>query len=195
VTLHTSTANHVEAAIMEDEILPHEHIDARRRRSDMPTTTGGAKLDIAATRTQLSDTIDELEEKVSSTVDGVKRKVDAVGLVKRHPWPALAAALVAGIALSASGADRRAARATKRAAKRAPDTAKRGASSAAAGLSHLTSAAIERIKGEDEARPSGGLKAKAKGVLESQVRELGTEVRRGADELSSSAPPPRDAAI
>jgi hypothetical protein len=184
---------------MEDEVLPHEHIEARRRRSDMPTTTVGAKLDIAATRTQLSETIDELEQKVSSAVGGVKQKVDAVGLVKRHPWPALAAALVAGIALSASGADRRAARATKRAAKRAPDTAKRGASSAArataAGVSHLASAAVERIKGGDDTGDSGGLMTKAKGALESQVRELGAEVRRGADELAGSAPPPRDAAI
>ncbi|HKP14580.1 MAG TPA: DUF3618 domain-containing protein, partial [Gemmatimonadaceae bacterium] len=83
----------------------------------MPTTTAGARLDIAATRTELSETMAELGERVSSTVDGVKRKVDVAGLVRRHPWPALAAAVVAGIALSASGADRSAARATARAAK------------------------------------------------------------------------------
>jgi len=182
---------------MEDEVLPHEHIEAKRRRSDMPTTTVGAKLDIAATRTQLSDTIDELEQKVSSAVGGVKQKVDAVGLVKRHPWPALAAALVAGIALSASGADRRAARATKRAAKRAPDTAKRGASSAAratvAGVSHLASAAVERIKGGDDTEDSSGPASKAAGALKAQVRELGAEIKRGAEELRAAAPPPPEA--
>ena len=184
---------------MEDEILPHEHIDAKRRQTDVPTTTAGARLDIAATRTQLSDTIGELEERVSSAVDGVKRKVDVSGLVRRNPWPALAAAFVAGVALSASGADRRAARATARAAKKAPDTAKRGASSAArataAGVSQLAAAAVERLKGGDDAPDSPGLAAKATGAIKAQVRELGAEITRGADELAGSAPPPRDAAI
>jgi hypothetical protein len=182
---------------MEDEVLPHEHIDARRRQSDKPTTIAGARLDIAATRTELSETIAELEEKVSSTVGGVKQKVDVAGLVRRHPWPALAAAFVAGVALSSSGADRRAARAAARAAKQAPGTAKRGASSAArataAGVSHLASAAVERIKGGDDAGDAGGLAAKATGGLKTQVRELGSEIKRGAEELRAAAPPPPEA--
>jgi hypothetical protein len=180
---------------MEDEVLPHEHIDAKRRQSDKPTTIAGARLDIAATRTELSETIAELEEKVSSTIGGVKQKVDVAGLVRRHPWPALAAAFVAGVALSASGADRRAARKAARAAKRAPDTAKRGASSAArataAGVSHLAAAAVERIKGGDDARDSAGRATKATGGLKAKVRELGAEIKRGADELSGAAPPPQ----
>jgi len=184
---------------MEDEVLPHEHIEAKRRQTDMPTTTGGARLDIAATRTQLSETMAEIEERVSSTADGVKQKVDVAGLVRRHPWPALAAAVVAGIALSASGADRRAARATARAAKRAPDTAKRGASSAArataVGVAKLADVAVERIKGTDDAPSSPGLAAKATSAIKEQVRELGAEITRGAQELAGSAPPPRDAAI
>jgi hypothetical protein len=184
---------------MEDEVLPHEHIDAKRRQSDKPTTIAGARLEIAATRTELSETIAELEEKVSKTVDGAKQRVNVAGLVRRHPWPALAAAFVAGVALSTTGADRRAARAAARAAKRAPDTAKRGASSAArataAGVSHLASAAVERIKGGDGAHDPGGLTDKATGGLKAQVRELGAEIKRGADELSDSAPPPRGTGI
>ena len=143
--------------------------------------------------------MDELEERVSSTVEGVKQKVDVGALVRRHPWPALAAAFVAGVALSATGADRRAARVAARAAKGAPDTAKRGASSAArvaaAGVAQLAAAAVERIRGGDDVRDSSGPTAKTIGALKAQVRDLGEEISRGAGELGSSAPPPREAEL
>jgi len=184
---------------MEDELLPHEHIDARRRQSDMPTTVAGARLEIAATRTELSETIVELEERASSTVDGVRQKVNVAALVKRHPWPALAAAFVAGVALSSTGADRRAARAAAKAAKRAPETAKRGASAAArataSGLSQLAAAAVERIRGADDAQSSAGPTAKTIGALKAQVRDFGAEISRGVGELGGSAPPPREAEL
>jgi len=181
---------------MEDEVLPHEHIDARRRQSDKPTTIAGVRLEIAATRTELSETIVELEERVSSTVDGVKQKVNVAELVKRHPWPALAAAFVAGVALSSTGADRKAARTAAEAAKRAPGTAKRGASSAvratAAGVSHLAAAAVERMRGDDDAQSSAGPTAKTIGALKAQVRDFGAEISRGVGELGGTAPPPRE---
>jgi hypothetical protein len=170
-------------------------------------STAAARRDIAATRDRMSETIAELEQRVSGRIDSVKQKVDVVGLVKQHPWPALAAAFVAGVALSASGADRRAAKATTRAAKRAPGTAKRGASSAVratvAGVSQLASAAAERVRGGTDDRASGGngadasggLKAKATGAIQAQVRELRDEVSRGADELGGSVPPRRNSGI
>ena len=184
---------------MEDELLPHEHIDARRRQSDKPTTIGGARLEIAATRTELSETIVELEERVSSTVDGVKQKMSVAELAKRHPWPALAAAFVAGVALSSTGADRRAARAAAKAAKRAPDAAKRGASSAArataAGVSQLAAAAVDRIRGGDDAQSSAGPTAKTIGALKAQVRDFGEEISRGVGELGGSAQAPGQAEL
>ena len=176
-------------------------------RDEAHESTAAARQDIAATRARMSGTIAELEQRVSGTIEGVKQKVDVVGLVKQHPWPALAAAFLAGVALSASGADRRAASATARAAKRAPEAAKRGASSAAsataAGVSSLASAVVERVRGTPEERAaggngagdSGGLKAKATGVLQAQLQELGEEVSRGADELGSSVPPRRNSGI
>ncbi|PYP77024.1 MAG: hypothetical protein DMD35_16955 [Gemmatimonadetes bacterium] len=189
---------------MEEELHSREHIDAKRRQTDAPQTIADARLEIAETRTRMSGTIAELEQRVSGRIDRVKQKVDAAALVRQHPWPALAAAFVAGVALSATGADRRAARAAKRAAKRAPETAKRGASSAAhataAGVSQLAGAVVERIKGSPDdradrgdAEDSGGLTSKATGGLGAQVRELGAEIRRGADELAGSVPPPRTA--
>lgn len=145
---------------MEEELLSHEHIDAKRRESDKPTTVADARLDIAATRTQLSEDYAELEERVSSTVDGVKQKVNVAALVRRHPWPALAAAFVAGVALSVTGADRKAARAATRVAKAAPELARRGASLAArataGGASQLAVAAVERIRRDDALDPSVG---------------------------------------
>jgi ElaB/YqjD/DUF883 family membrane-anchored ribosome-binding protein len=168
-------------------------------------STAAVRQDLAATRERMSGTIAEIEQRVAGTIEGVKQKVgdakqkvDVIALVRQHPWPALAAAFVAGVALSASGADRRAARATTRAAKQAPGAAKRGATQAArataSGVSQLAAAAKDRISGSsddssvvtDEARAPSGLKAKAAGVL----RELGDEVQRGADQLAVAAPPP-----
>ena len=172
-----------------------------------PHTTAGARLDIAATRERISDTIADIEQRMSNTVAGAKEKVDVVALIKRHPWPSLVVAFAAGLALSATGADRKAARATADAAKRAPDAAKRGATSAArataAGVSQLASAAIDRITGSSDddttgadtlTEQDGGLIAKATGAFRARARELGDEVKRGADELAGSAPPaPRPA--
>jgi ElaB/YqjD/DUF883 family membrane-anchored ribosome-binding protein len=194
-----------EAAMIDDEREARGRSSVgSERRTVHPKTTVGARLEIAATRTRMSGTIAELEQRMSATVDGVKQKVDVATLVRQHPWPALAMAFVAGVALSASGADRSAARATTRAAKRAPDTAKRGASSAAhataAGVSQLASKAVERVRGRSEdhsnvgdQQQSGGLLAKATGALKAQVRELGVEVSRGVEELTPSAQPRQSA--
>jgi ElaB/YqjD/DUF883 family membrane-anchored ribosome-binding protein len=176
-------------------------------RGELRESTAAARQDIAATRERMSGTIAEIEQRVSGTIDGVKQKVDVVALVRQHPWPALAAAFVAGVALSASGADRKAAKATTRVAKRAPETVKRGATSAvratASGVSQLASAAADRVRGTPEERAaggngaedSGGLKAKATAAIQAQVRELREEVNRGADELAGSVPPPRNSGI
>jgi ElaB/YqjD/DUF883 family membrane-anchored ribosome-binding protein len=167
-------------------------------RDELRESTAAARQDIAATRERMSGTVAELERQISGKIESVKQRVDLGTLVRQHPWPALAAAFVAGVALSASGADRKAARATVQAAKRAPETAKRGASATAAGVAQLASAAVERIRGSsedeivgaDDGKQHGGLKAKAAGVLQAQVAQLREEVSRGADELAGAAPPP-----
>jgi ElaB/YqjD/DUF883 family membrane-anchored ribosome-binding protein len=164
-----------------------------------PESTAAARQEIAATRERISDTIADIEQRVSDTVSGAKQKVDVVALIKRHPWPALGVALLAGVAISATGADRKAARATKDAAKRAPDATKRAATQAArataAGVSQLASAAVDRVKGSSgdnaAAGEPSGLMAKAKGA----IRELGDEIKRGVDELSDASRPKRSAGI
>ena len=186
----------------EDRGTAPSYIVMDEQTNDAPESTAAARQEIAGTRERISDTIADIEQRMSDTVASAKEKIDVVGLIRQHPWPSLAVAFAAGVALSASGADRRAARATKEAAKRAPDAAKSGVTGAArataAGVSQLASAAVDRIKGspddgenaENTTEQEGGLIAKATGALRAKARELGDEVKRGADELASSAPPP-----
>lgn len=67
----------------------------------MPETTTEVRADIEQTKERMSTAITELE-----------RKVDLTHQIREHPWAAVGVALGAGIALSASRADVRAARVT-----------------------------------------------------------------------------------
>jgi ElaB/YqjD/DUF883 family membrane-anchored ribosome-binding protein len=172
--------------------------DRLEQARSAPASTEAAKRDIAETRERMSGTIAELEQRVSGRIDAAKRKVDVIERARQHPWPALTIAFAAGLALSATGADRKAAGATARAAKRAPDATKRGVTQAVeatkSGVSHLA----ERLSGDSnngsngasEGKSSNGLVAKATSALRSQVHELGDEARRGIDGISGGAEPP-----
>ena len=72
----------------------------------MAETTADVKRDIELTRTRISDTLQELEQKLNVTQ-----------MVKDNPWPALALAVGAGVLLSGSRADVKAAAATVTATK------------------------------------------------------------------------------
>ena len=158
-----------------------------------------ARLEIEATRERMSGAVAEIEAHVASKAARVKEKLDVVGLVKANPWPSLAAAIVAGIALGATGADRKAASATARAAKRAPDTAKSGVRAAATGVAHLASAAVDKVRrspadgagdGTHE-HTSGyettGLVDRLKATATGQIDALGDELRKGVEELPGTA--------
>ena len=75
----------------------------------MAETTADVRRDIEMTRERMSDTLDQLEQ-----------KMNVMQIVRDHPWPALAVAVGAGVLLSGSRADVKAAAATV--------TATRGAS-------------------------------------------------------------------
>src|SRR6187402_1300681 len=75
----------------------------------MAETTADVRRDIELTRNRISDTLEQLEHKLNITQ-----------LVRDNPWPALALAVGAGVVLSGSRADVKAAAATV--------TATRGAS-------------------------------------------------------------------
>ncbi|HXD49649.1 MAG TPA: DUF3618 domain-containing protein [Gemmatimonadaceae bacterium] len=72
----------------------------------MVETTADVRRDIELTRERLSSTLDELEQ-----------KLNVAQVVRDHPWPALALAVGAGVLLSGSGADLKAAAATVGATK------------------------------------------------------------------------------
>ena len=72
----------------------------------MAETTADVRRDIELTRERMSSTIDELEQKFN-----VKQ------MVRDNPWPALALAVGAGVLLSGSKADVKAAAATVAATK------------------------------------------------------------------------------
>ncbi len=67
----------------------------------MAETTADVRRDIELTRARMSDTLQELEQKMNVTQ-----------IVKKNPWPALAVAVGAGVLLSGSRADVKAAAAT-----------------------------------------------------------------------------------
>ena len=75
----------------------------------MAETTADVRRDIELTRNRISDTLEQLENKLNVTQ-----------MVRDNPWPALALAVGAGVVLSGSRADVKAAAATV--------TATRGAS-------------------------------------------------------------------
>ena len=72
----------------------------------MAETTADVRRDIELTRERMSDTLTELEHKLNVTQ-----------IVKDNPWPALALAVGAGVLLSGSRADVKAAAATVGATK------------------------------------------------------------------------------
>ena len=67
----------------------------------MAETTADVRRDIELTRERMSDTLTQLEQ-----------KLNLMQVVKDHPWPALAVAFGAGVLLSGSRADVKAAAAT-----------------------------------------------------------------------------------
>jgi hypothetical protein len=72
----------------------------------MAETTADVRRDIELTRERMSSTLAELEQ-----------KMNLMQIVKDHPWPALALAVGAGVLLSGSGTDIKAAAATAAATK------------------------------------------------------------------------------
>jgi hypothetical protein len=72
----------------------------------MAETTDDVRRDIELTR-----------ERISSTLSQLEQKTNVVQMIKDHPWPALAVAFGAGVMLSGSRADVKAAAATLAATK------------------------------------------------------------------------------
>lgn len=81
-----------------------------------------AREQLAAVRDRMSSTAAEIDALVTERVDAVKERVNVAQVVRDHPWSSLAAAMTAGVAIAASGADRKAASATVTASRNAART-------------------------------------------------------------------------
>ena len=68
-----------------------------------------ARDDVQRARDQISDTIAELQDRVTAPVQAVKQRLDVGRVVREHPWAALAVAIGAGVLVASTGADERAA--------------------------------------------------------------------------------------
>jgi hypothetical protein len=103
----------------------------------MAETPADVRRDIELTRNRISDTLQELEHKMNVTQ-----------IVRDNPWPALALAVGAGVLLSGTKADVKAAAATA--------LATRGASSRVGGvLDELVAQVVGGFQGEIESRIEG----------------------------------------
>ena len=103
----------------------------------MAETTADVRRDIELTRNRISDTLEQLENKLNVTQ-----------MVRDNPWPALALAVGAGVLLSGSRADVKAAAATV--------TATRGASGRIGTvLDELVAQVVQSFQGVIEQRIDG----------------------------------------
>jgi hypothetical protein len=163
----------------------------------MSESTTDVQRDIALTRERMSETIAELDARISDRISLVKERLDLRQLVEDHPWPAVAVAVAVGVLLAGTGADTKAARATMRAAKGAPgataDMARRGWG-AAAGLVRRDG---NGEPGTEVERTEPGLVdrfrdtiTRATGVdeLMSQMRDAAAELARPASYVGQNVP-------
>lgn len=109
-----------------------------------------ARNELTRVRDRMTDTAAELEERLTAPVDAVKKRLDVVQLVREHPWPSLALALGAGVAVAASSADRKAATAaadaSRRAARKTAEAARAGVRSVRSGASDAADSTVESAR-------------------------------------------------
>ena len=107
----------------------------------MGETTADVRRDIEMTRERMSSTLAQLEH-----------KLNVVEMVREHPWPAIAVAFGAGLALSMSGADMKSAAvtlgATKGASTKVGSLLDELVASVVGGVSHAFSSRVDGFVGE-----------------------------------------------
>ena len=127
----------------------------------MVDSTSAVRADIETTRARMSNAISELE-----------KKADIPQKIRDNPWPALAIAFGAGLALSASGADARAGRASV-------DAAQKTGSKLGAALDDVLATTVGGVAAAFQSRIDDALKdlvASIKGTTSQKahaVRQLG----------------------
>ena len=126
----------------------------------MAETPADVRRDIELTRNRISDTLQELEQ-----------KMNVAQIVKDNPWPALALAVGAGVLLSGSKADVKAAAATVVATK--------GASSRLGGV-------LDEIVSQVVSGFHGAIEQKIEGLASDVKRAIGAPRAKTSSSASSS---------
>ena len=124
----------------------------------MAETTADVRRDIELTRERMSTTLSQLEQ-----------KMNLMQIVRDHPWPALAVALGAGVVLSGSRADVKAAAATV--------TATRGASGRIGDV-------LDDLVAHVVAGVSGAFQDRVEGLVNELKGAIGAPVARGSQSAS-----------
>jgi hypothetical protein len=152
----------------------------------MSERTADVQRDIALTRDRMSETIAQLDARISGRVAVVKERLDLKQLVEDHPWPALAVALGLGVLLAGTGADAKAARATVQAAQGAPGAT---ADLARRGWGAVASAVRRDGDGDGDVEAEPGLADRVRSTITRAigVDELMGQMRDAAAELSRPA--------
>lgn len=90
-----------------------------------------AREDVLRARAELSDTLAQLSDRITSPINAAKQKLDLVQAARNNPWSAIALAIGAGAFLSATGSDARIAASAVQAGKAGAESARDTAQSTA----------------------------------------------------------------
>ena len=135
----------------------------------MAETTADVRRDIEMTRERMSTTLAQLEQKLNVTQ-----------LIRDHPWPALAVALGAGVALSGTKADVKAAAATVAATE--------GASGKVGVLLDQTGQKVGSVLDEAVARLLNGVNEAIQSRLDLWIDELKVAIGAPTDSRPAARP-------
>jgi ElaB/YqjD/DUF883 family membrane-anchored ribosome-binding protein len=94
--------------------------------TDASPDISAARDEVQRSRAQISETIAEIETRVTAPVRAVKGRLDVGRMIQDHPWAALTTAVAVGAAVAASNADRRAASLAADAARKGAEKAREG---------------------------------------------------------------------
>jgi ElaB/YqjD/DUF883 family membrane-anchored ribosome-binding protein len=92
--------------------------------ADTSPDISAARDDVQRSRAQISDTIAEIEARVTAPVRALTRRLDVGRVIQDHPWAALTTAAAVGAVVAASRADRRAASLAAEAARKGAEKAR-----------------------------------------------------------------------
>lgn len=119
------------------------------------------------TPTEVRADIEQTRERLSGAIAELERKVDVTQRVKDHPWTAVGIAFGAGIALSASRTDVRAAKATA-------DATRDTGSKLGSALDGVVAALIAGVTEAFHSRIDGAVKDVVTSIRGAASRSIGT---------------------